>query len=332
MARSLAIKRAPLSTRPPLDRMQQIFQAIKSGGFPNRTQLAVDIEVTTKTIQRDLDFMRDRMSLPIAYDAVNRGYAFTQAVTNFPMVELSEAEIVSVFIAQKALAAHRGTPFEQPLRSAYAKLISGLNGRISVPWADLGNGVSFRTYQASLTDLAVFEAMGNAVRASKVVCFDYKKLGSSHYTKRRVEPYHVASVQGQWYAIAFDLDRNDWRNFALGRMRNVEALAESFERNRAFDINIYLRESLGIFRGEGMHSIRLEFDAWAAELVRERAWHPAQEILELAEGRIEFSIRLSSFEEIVPWILSWGEHVRVLQPVELKNRLRKTIAAMQGNL
>lgn len=57
-----------LHTRPPLDRMQQIFQAIKSGEFPNRHRLAADIEVTTKTIQRDSDFMRERLGLPIAYD------------------------------------------------------------------------------------------------------------------------------------------------------------------------------------------------------------------------------------------------------------------------
>lgn len=46
-----------LHTRPPLDRMQQIFHAIKSGEFPNRHSLAADVEVTIETIQRDLDFI-----------------------------------------------------------------------------------------------------------------------------------------------------------------------------------------------------------------------------------------------------------------------------------
>ena len=65
--------------------------------------------------------------------AGRRGYYFTAPVSSFPFVELTESEIVSAFIAQKALLAHKGTSFEQPLRSAYSKLVSGLNGRISVP-------------------------------------------------------------------------------------------------------------------------------------------------------------------------------------------------------
>jgi len=116
-----------LSTRPPLDRMTRIFQSISSGGYPNREQLAADIEVTTKTIQRDIDFLRDRMNLPIAYDRNRKGYYFTEPVSGFPLVDLTEAEIVSVFIAQKALIAHRRTPFEEPLRSAYQNLANSLN-------------------------------------------------------------------------------------------------------------------------------------------------------------------------------------------------------------
>jgi len=76
-----------LMTRPPLDRMQRIFHAIKLSQFPNRVRLATDIEVTTKTIQRDLDFMRDRLNLPIAYNDQRQGYEFTQRVESFPMVE-----------------------------------------------------------------------------------------------------------------------------------------------------------------------------------------------------------------------------------------------------
>ena len=57
-------RRDKLMTRPPLDRMQQIFQKLKADKHPSRQSLAGDIEVTTKTIQRDIDFMRDRLNLP----------------------------------------------------------------------------------------------------------------------------------------------------------------------------------------------------------------------------------------------------------------------------
>lgn len=72
--------------------------------------------------------MRERLRLPIAYDQDGGGYRFTQPVSSFPMVELTEAELVSVFIGQKALAQYKGTPFEAPLRSAFEKLTSNLSG------------------------------------------------------------------------------------------------------------------------------------------------------------------------------------------------------------
>lgn len=320
------------STRPPLDRIQQIFQAIQSGSYPNRDRLAVDLEVDKKTIQRDITFMRDRFHVPIGYDARRHGYYFTEEMANFPMLELSEAEVVSVFIAQKALAAYRGTPFEKPLQSAYGKLVSSLQGRVSIPWADLGNGVSFRTFQCNLEDLATFEAIGNAVRRSCLARFEYKKLGVTRYARRIVEPHHLACVQGQWYCIAIDREKKAWRNFVLGRMRHVEMLAEPFERDRKFDINAYLQQSLGIFTGGGrLQTVKLRFDAWAAQLVRERAWHPGQRLQELPRGEIEFYLQLTSFEEIEPWILSWGVHVHVLGPAALRKRLASTVAAMSRN-
>ncbi len=67
-------------TRPPLERMQRIFRIVKEGKCPSRATLAREIEVTTKTIQRDIDFMRDRLHLPIAHNRKKNGYEFTSPV------------------------------------------------------------------------------------------------------------------------------------------------------------------------------------------------------------------------------------------------------------
>ena len=65
-------KRQPAATqphsRPPLERMMRIHQAIAGGKYPNASTLAREIEVVPKTIHRDIEFMRDRLQLPVAYD------------------------------------------------------------------------------------------------------------------------------------------------------------------------------------------------------------------------------------------------------------------------
>ena len=119
---SSAAKPRTLHSRPPIYRFQEIFHAIKTGRYPNRTQLARTIEVTTKTIQRDIDYMRYQLNLPIEFDYARGGYYFTRPMTELPLFQLTEAELVSIFVAQKALEAYKGTAFEQPLRTAFQKL------------------------------------------------------------------------------------------------------------------------------------------------------------------------------------------------------------------
>jgi proteasome accessory factor B len=302
--------------------MQRIFQAIKAGDYPNRTGLAGKIEVTTKTIQRDIDFMRDRLNLPIAYNGDRKGYEFTEGVENFPMVELTEAELVSVFVAQKALTQYIGTPFEHPLRSAFEKLVSGLKGKITLSWDDLDSFISFRSFEIVPTDLTTFQVVSEAVRKGTVLEFDYKKLNSSSYERRTVEPYHLACIQNQWYCFTHDISRQEMRTFVLARMRAAIDTGQTFLKSRKFSLKDHLKDSLGVFSAKGHHRVRIQFDKFAAQLVRERVWHSSQQIQELTGGEIEFRVTLSSLHEIEPWVLSWGIHAKVLGPKELIEKLR----------
>ena len=58
-------------SRPPLARMLQLHQQLQAGSFPNCRKLADELEVSTKTIQRDIDFMRDQLGMPIEYDRLH---------------------------------------------------------------------------------------------------------------------------------------------------------------------------------------------------------------------------------------------------------------------
>lgn len=320
-----------LHTRPPLDRMVQIFKAIKADGCPNRHRLAADIEVTTKTIQRDIDFMRERMHMPIAFDRGQGGYRFTEPVPNFPMIELSEGELISVFIGQKALLQYKGTPFEAPLRSALEKLTSNLPGSLTMSWSDLDSMISFRSFRISPMDLTVFRDASEAVRRRQEISFEYKKFNFLRYEHRLVQPLHIACVLDQWYLIGRCLLRDDMRSFVLARIRNTRLTATRFKRPADFSIEEHLSGSFGIFRAKGAHTIRLRFDKFGAQLVRERIWHPSQKIQELSGGGLEITLRLSSFHEIEQWILSWGEHVQVLSPAQLKKVIaRRLKTALAG--
>ena len=111
-----------LHSRPPLERMLRIHQALQAGGYPNASKLARDVEVSTKTIHRDIEFMRDRLNLPIEFAPANNGYFYDGEVSGFPPMQITEGEIFALIVAERALQQYRGTSFEKPLLSAIRKL------------------------------------------------------------------------------------------------------------------------------------------------------------------------------------------------------------------
>ncbi|MDP9004347.1 MAG: WYL domain-containing protein, partial [Verrucomicrobiota bacterium] len=216
-----------------------------------------------------------------------------------------------------------GTPFERPLLSAFRKITDGLKDRVSFAWTDLEDVISFRSAGASPADLELFELVSKAVLRSVELDFEYRKLKSSAYEPRRIRPYHLGCLENQWYLFAEDLDRGQLRTFVLPRMRRVSLTTKGFRRPADFSITKFLSGSFGVFSSGRKHRIRLRFDPYAARLVSERTWHESQKIRPLPDGSVTMQMELGGLEEIERWILSWGAHVRVLEPRTLVERIQK---------
>jgi proteasome accessory factor B len=315
-------------SRPPLERMMRLHSALKARHFPNCQKIAAELEVSAKTIQRDIDFMRYRLGLPIDYHPQEFGFFYSEPVTAFPNIEVSEGEITALLVAQKALAQYKGTPFERPLQSAFRKLTDGLKDRVSFSWHDLEDAISFRSAGASGADLELFETVSKGVLRCVEVEFEYRKLQSSGYEPRRVRPYHLGCLENQWYLFAEDLEKKQLRTFALPRMRKVRLTSRGFRRPADFSIAEVLRGSFGVHSAGKKQRIRIEFDPFAARLVAERKWHESQRVREKADGSIILELELGGMEEIERWILSWGKHARVLAPKELATHIRDEASAI----
>ena len=120
------------------------------------------------------------------------------------------------------------------------------------------------------------------------------------------------------------------RTFVLSRLQNPRVLAGVFERPRDFSIESFLLHSLGVFSTQTEpQTVRIRFIGWAAQIVRERAWHASQRLTELGEGGLELELRLSSLVEVERWVLSFGAHARVIEPEVLVEVMRSRVAAMK---
>jgi proteasome accessory factor B len=309
--------------------MMRIHQLLQANEYPNCSKLAREFELCTRTAKRDLDFMKYRLNLPIEYDSRRNGFYYTSPVEQFPGVAVTEGELFALLVAHKAIAQYHGTPFERPLDTAFRKLSGQLGQSAHFTLSNLDEVLSFRPFAPEDADLEDFEIITRALRQRRALSFQYRNLGAPKAQRRHVHPYHLACIENQWYLFAFDVKRQAMRTFALTRLRNLEIKAENFDLPKKFDPNEYLRGSLGVFKGGEDYEIVIEFDAWAADLLRGRRWHASQQLTELAGGRLRLGLRLNSIEEAERWVLSWGSHATVVAPAALAARIRQTASDLQ---
>lgn len=319
---------APKFSRPPLERMLRIHEELRRGAFINCTQLARIFEVSRKTIIRDIAFMRDRLELPIEFDPGINAYRYTQPVSAFPTVQVSEGELLALLVARKALEQYRGTPFHRQLEVSFEKLTAGLKDKITFSPADELRSVSFKNVGLGKADLAVFNALSTAVLRQFDVEFDYRKPGETKSGRRQVQPYHLSHRENLWYLVGYDRERRALRTYALPRIGAVSVLPTQFVRPPDFSPEKFFASALGVLGGERDYRVVVRFSAAVADRVREREWHESQELRDRPDGGLELTLRLGALAEIERWVLTWGVDAEVLQPRELRERLRATTATL----
>jgi len=304
-------------TRPPMERMWRIHQEVAEGDFPNCQGLAVELEVSAKTVMRDIEFMRDRLGLPLEYEAVKHGFYYTAPVRDFPMMKVSQSEVAALLLAQKSLEQFRGTTFERPLAAAFRKLSHSIGGEMEIAWHELEQALSVRNSGTGLADMQVFDALAKAVMEGVEVEFDYHKLAGEKAESRVVQPYHLGCIENQWYLFGHDTARGAVRTYALPRIGKVERTGMKFRRPKNFSLSKILEGSFAVFEGGKARKVRIRFRGVAARLVGERVWHASQKITKDGNGLVlEMSVGLSP--DLRQWILGWGDEAEVMEPADLR--------------
>jgi predicted DNA-binding transcriptional regulator YafY len=313
-----------LTHRPPMDRMLRIHQAVNAGKYPTANTLAKELEVSAKSIQRDLEFMRDRLKMPLHYDWYRNGWHYTEEVSAFPSLQITEGEVVALVMAEKALKQYRGTSFEKPLLSAIRKMEESLPDTISVSLADMEQSISFQTRIEPIVNMEIFDSLARATAARRQIVIEYRKPGQAMPEKRTIDPYHFANINGEWYLFAYDQARKDIRTFVPARVKSVRQTGRTFKRPEKFSLEKRLRGSFGVHSGEGQFDVVIRFGNKVADYIREKRWHDSQQLKELKDGGVELRMKLSSLGEVERWILSWGGNAKALRPKELARSIRQS--------
>ncbi len=316
--------------RPSLARIVFIDRAIRAGGWPNAKTLARDLEVSPRTVQRDIDFLRDRLQAPIEFDSHRNGYHLCQPGFRLPFFQLSEGELVALFLAQRLLQQYRGTYFEIQLEHAFAKMVELLPAPVSIDLSHVAETLSVTPTVLTVQDVETFRTISRAVLKRRRLEIDYWAAWRNEETRRKIDPYHLTLIDSDWYLIAYCHFRKEVRMFAAVRVRSARETGETFRPPADFRIDGYLGDGFRALRGSGRHKVVLRFTPDAAGRAGEKVWHRTQTAELQPDGGLLLRMELSDLREVKRWILSWGSECEVLGPEELRKLVRDEAAAILG--
>jgi predicted DNA-binding transcriptional regulator YafY len=311
-------------------RLFAIDEAIRAGRYPNTDRLAALLEVNFRTIQRDIEYLRDMFRAPIEYSAVHRGFYYTEPNFYLKSVPLTEGELFSLALFNPLLEQYRNTPLEGDLRGIFTKIIKSLPDTVTVDTSFLSEQVSFIPDHAAAIGQEVFKTVLAALRERRTVSFEYRSLQQKQYVRRRADPYHAICQQGNWYVIGFCHDRKEPRMFSLSRMRNAVLTAEPFAIPADFNAPDYFDREMGVWASSRTpYTVELLVDDEIATYALERKWHNTQQVEQRADGTVYVKFTTTQMPEVLRWVLGQGHTVRVLGPEVLVGMVAEEVEKMR---
>jgi len=319
--------------KPQYRRLLFIDRKIREGCFPNCAGLGKEWEVSAKTIQRDIDYLRDELDAPVAYDALKHGYTYTEPSYSLPTIRVSESDLFSVCVAETVLSQYRNTPLFKKLSSIFQRVRDSLPDKTSVNPAWLSERILVFPEPATRVDPAIWDTLAKAIRDSKRVRIRHaspRPTGLEEF-ERTVDPYYLVSYKGEWYLSSFCHHRHSIRTFGVSRIREATILDEPFDIMPGMTAKKMFGDQFGIIWKEDFHKVRIRFAPEVAPYIRERQWHPTQQIVERRDGGVVLEFTTNHVNEVKDWVLSWGQNATALAPSVLVEKVKHGLHLAAAN-
>ncbi|WP_207208644.1 helix-turn-helix transcriptional regulator [Nocardioides oleivorans] len=210
------------------ERMLRLLSLLQTHRYWPGPELSDRLEVSARTLRRDVDRLRE---LGYTVDAVRGaagGYQL-RAGGSLPPLLLEDEEAVAIAVGLRTAAAGAVAGMDDWSVQALSKVLSLMPPRLRRQM----DAVASQTDSpgpwegAPVFDAAVLTTLAQACRDSEMLRFDYAAR-EAEVTHRRVEPLRLVSIGRRWYLVAWDRDRTDWRSFRLDRISDPEPTGQRF--------------------------------------------------------------------------------------------------------
>lgn len=297
-------------------------------------EIARELEVSIKTARRDLETFVTA-GFPLKEESGRHGRK-TWAISDSgdpPSINFAFDEALALYLGRSLLEPLAGTLLWEAAQSAFNKVRSCLGetatqylDRMSAALHHTAIGAGDYSQKAEMLD-----SLMQAIEECKATQITYQSARATESVTYEIYPLGIAYHRGSLYLVADSRDHGEIRHFKIDRVEDVFVSTFNFNPPVDFDLQRHFKGSFGIYDGKGDILVKVRFAPSVARYVAESKWHHSQKLVSQRDGGLIAEFQLSSTTEIKAWLLSFGAHVVVLEPEELRTEIEMEIEEILRN-
>ena len=286
------------------------------------TELAERLGVSPRTLRRDIDRLRE-LGYPVeAQRGVDGGYQLAAGASLPPLV-VDDEEAVALTVGLQTAAQSSVDGIAESSVRVLAKVVQVMPARLRRRVEALREMTvpgGWPAASAPRIDPGVLTTIALACRDNERIRFAYTDAGGRE-SAREAEPLRLVPLGRQWYLVAYDLTRHDWRSFRVDRVADPEGTGARFRPRElpATDAGEFVRNALGALPRPHEVEVVVEIAAAVAR-ARIGRWGTVEEV-----DADHCRVRMTSVSLDWPTLAlgSLGAGFRVIGPPELRDHLRE---------
>jgi predicted DNA-binding transcriptional regulator YafY len=305
-----------LETSARLLRLLSLFQARR---YWSGAELSERLEVTARTLRRDVDRLRS-LGYPVnSTSGVAGGYQLG-AGANLPPLLLDDDEAVAVAVGLRTAASGTVTGIEEASVRALSKLRQVLPSRLRRRVTALHSFILPLGNTGPTVDAETLTVIAGACRDHEKLRFRYNSRDGAAST-REVEPHRMVHTGRRWYLAAWDLDRNNWRTFRVDRIESRITTGQRFAPRKPPDGDFAAYVARSVSYAPYAYQARITLYA-SLEMAAERIPPSLGTLAAIDDQTCELRTGASSLDALSVHLALIGFEFKVHEPPELVDRVR----------
>ncbi len=286
----------------------------------------VGIDVTYRMVSRDIDYISANF---FVYEEVRDRKTYYKADKyGLEDIDFSVSQIIALYFNKEVLSAYKHLDLGKSAAEIIDKILLKLPSLSQTALKNIGDLLKITTEHSGDDDVdySILDVIKEGAEKKNTVIIEYVSFNQDKREEREFAPYVIEVREGCYHTIGKCYLRNAVRDFRVSRILSAKHTQNPFEVPENF-YEEYKKTRFDKLAGDTLQDIEIEFSGFAKKLIKEYDYYKADSLEEHADKLI-FYKRAAISQDLISFVLSFGENAKVVKPEALKEKIANIIHKM----